>query len=170
FFDACHLLKNVRTSFQVFEIINTPSGPARWENLIKLQLLQEKEGLRAANKLSSRHIFFSNQKMKVKLAVQTLSNSVASALVYCKKTGCAGFRDVDATSKFISIFDKLFDVFNSRSPACKGFKAPISSTNWSQIKTFMNEAKFCLFNLRDVNNQLVVNGRKKMGFIGFLFN
>lgn len=37
-----------------------------------------------ANKLSDRHIFFENKKMKVKLAAQLFSNSVATAINLCR--------------------------------------------------------------------------------------
>jgi hypothetical protein len=64
--------------------------------------------------------------MKVKLAVQTLSQSAASTLLFCHEIKLRHFEDCPPTAEFISIFDRLFDIFNSRSPLGKGFKAPIS--------------------------------------------
>jgi len=46
--------------------------------------LKDKEGLLAANKLNERHIQWNPQKMKVKLAAQTLSSSVAGSLFFCQ--------------------------------------------------------------------------------------
>ena len=51
-----------------------------WKFIEELHKLQETEGLRLANKLRSAHIDWKPQKMKVNLAAQTLSSSVADAL------------------------------------------------------------------------------------------
>lgn len=71
-------------------------------------------GLRFANKLRQRHISFSNQIMKVKLATQLLSMSVAKS---------SKFKDSSAIVNFISIMNNLFDVMNTRK--FHGFKRPI---------------------------------------------
>ena len=44
-----------------------------WRYILALHDLQEKEGLRAANKLKKGHVFFEKTKMKVHLATQLLS-------------------------------------------------------------------------------------------------
>ena len=44
--------------------------------------LQESEGLRFGNKLSGKHIEFQHHKMNLKVAAQTLSNSVADAMEF----------------------------------------------------------------------------------------
>lgn len=54
----------------------------RWEYFTKLHSIQVNEGLHLSNKL--RHIEYHKQKMKVKLAVQIFSSSVADALDICK--------------------------------------------------------------------------------------
>jgi hypothetical protein len=46
--------------------------------------LQEKEKLVLANKLTKYYIEFKKQIMKVKLATQTLSSSVADAIDFCR--------------------------------------------------------------------------------------
>ena len=45
--------------------------------------LQDKEGLRLGNKLKLAHIQWRQQKMKVNLAAQALSASLADAIEYC---------------------------------------------------------------------------------------
>ena len=52
--------------------------------MTRLQELQESEGLHLANKLRPAHVNWKPQKMKVNLAVQALSSSVAHALEYCE--------------------------------------------------------------------------------------
>ncbi|ELT89569.1 hypothetical protein CAPTEDRAFT_194610, partial [Capitella teleta] len=54
--------------------LRTDTGKVRWQDIAALHSLQEKEGLRAANKLTKGHIQFDNRKMSVKLAAQTLSS------------------------------------------------------------------------------------------------
>lgn len=78
----------------------------KWEYIEKLQKLQEKEGLRAANKLTRAHIEFSRQIMKVKLAAQTLSSSVSKALDFTRLLGLADFEGSEGTAKFIADVDQ----------------------------------------------------------------
>lgn len=54
-------------------LIDQNSREIKWSYIESLQKLQSQEGLRAGNKLHERHIQWQEQKMKVKLAVQTLS-------------------------------------------------------------------------------------------------
>lgn len=61
--------------------------------------------------------------MKVKLATQLLSRSVADALNFCKyNLNLPAFVGVDATVKFIEIFNDVFDILNTRSIKCIGKK------------------------------------------------
>ena len=50
FFDACHLLKNIRGALHALPKINTSVGTARWTDIVRLQELQASEGLHAGNK------------------------------------------------------------------------------------------------------------------------
>ncbi len=50
-----------------------------------LSIRQEEEGLSLANEINVNHILWQRHKMKVKLAVQTLSSSVANALELLQK-------------------------------------------------------------------------------------
>ena len=54
-----------------------------WEHISSLHDLQSAEGLHLGNKLTASHVHYGRQKMKVYLAAQVLSNSVADALEYC---------------------------------------------------------------------------------------
>lgn len=73
--------------------------------VVLLELVQEEEGLSLANKLSRFHIKFQTQKMKVKLAVQTISASVASALTLLKRLKVKEFMNCDGTVNFIKTTD-----------------------------------------------------------------
>jgi hypothetical protein len=171
FFDACHLLKNLRGALHSLQEISEPTfGTARWLDIVKLENLQGTEGLRAANKLTNNHVNFQQQKMKVKLAAQVLSSSVAKALEYASKLGLHGFSDSSGTSKFVALVDHMFDIFNSRTPVAKGYKGPIRVSNYETVKTFLQSAKEVLLNMTDMTGKKLCEGKRKIAVIGFAFN
>jgi hypothetical protein len=129
--DVCHMIKLVRYTLGDLKIIADNEGKQiRWQHVTDLVEMQESMGLRAANKLSVRHIDYCKHKMKVKLAAQVLSSSVADALDFlrldCKDLKQAGN---DATVKFIRIIDHPFDVLNSHSPIAHGYKSALRANN-----------------------------------------
>ena len=66
-------------------------------------------------------------KMNVKLAAETLSTSVADAIENLREDKkIPEFEGSEATCKFISIIDKLFDICNSQSSIESYSKATIS--------------------------------------------
>lgn len=60
-----------------------------------------------ANKLGIRHVDFSNQKMKVRLAAQVLSSSVADAIQFMKDSKVQGF-EVTQVFNISLILNKAF--------------------------------------------------------------
>ena len=100
--DICHMLKLVRNTLGDGGILVDKDGKkVCWEYIIALQQLQEKEGLRLGNKLKLAHIRWWQQKMKVNLAAQTFSASVADAIEYCTNTlKLDQFQGLEATSVF----------------------------------------------------------------------
>ena len=91
--------------------------------------MQHEEGIRAANKLSKKHVDYSHNKMKVKLAVQVFSNSVGKALQYLAKSGHPQFVGAEPTADFILAVDRAFDFLNGSSPLGKGYKSPMTRHN-----------------------------------------
>ena len=102
-YDPCHMIKLVRNMLQAYDSILSPSGRVDWSYIKSLNNVQEEAGLRLANKLTARHINFFRQKMKVKLAVQVFSSSVASALECLQSSGHPAFTDVTATVEFVKV-------------------------------------------------------------------
>ena len=125
FMDVCHMLKLVRNTFAELGIlVDGENGKISWRYITELQKLQDKEGLRLANKLKQDHIRWYQQKMKVNLASQTISSSVADAIEYCAThLKMPQFEGSGATVKFIRTFDRLFDILNSRNPFARGYKS-----------------------------------------------
>lgn len=69
--------------------------------------------------------------MKVRLAAQTLSNSVAKSLEYCeKKHFGVNFDwtndDLQPTIKYVQMFNDLFDTLNSRFFYTTDYAKPLS--------------------------------------------
>ena len=74
--------------------------------------------------------------MKVKLAVQFLSASVASILRYLKRIlRLPQFQQCEATANFCQIFNDIFDRLNSRNNLCKvASKRCIDKQNIDEIR------------------------------------
>ncbi|KAL3172255.1 hypothetical protein MRX96_013229 [Rhipicephalus microplus] len=83
--DACHTIKLVRNCLgSVNHLTDIQGRKMKWSYIEALEALQQKEGLHLGNKLTKVHLEWAKQKMKVRLAVQTLSSSVADALDFCE--------------------------------------------------------------------------------------
>lgn len=123
--DACHNVKLARNALWTFGAFKDEnSNLIEWRYIDKLFKLQNKIGFKLGNKISSAHINWKGNSMKVKLAVQLLSSSVADAPAYLSQT-LIEFEKCEATIKFIRIIDEIFDFLNSRNPFAKGLKQPI---------------------------------------------
>ena len=79
--DACHMLKLAINALAEFQAFKTEDGQLiEWRYVSQLCSFQHHEGLSLANKLTLSHIQWQKENMKVKLAAQTFSASVADAL------------------------------------------------------------------------------------------
>lgn len=121
FWDACHMLKLCRNTFGEKRIlIDGEGGKIDWKFIDNLVKIQQKQGLNAATKLTSRHVEFNNEKMKVKLAAQVLSVSVSHALTFCeRKVKDDDFVNSSATAKFCLMLNNCFDILNGRNAFAK---------------------------------------------------
>lgn len=111
-------------------------GQAEWCYIEGLASKQHEAGLRLGNKLTQRHINFEQQKMKVSLAAQTLSSSVATAIQYMREMGDSEFQDTEATEFFLRLIDTWFDIMNSHNIFCTGYKRAIDFSNLQFLKQF----------------------------------
>lgn len=86
FWDTVYMLKLVRNTLGEKKVIINPVGEQiKWHHIETLQNIQETKGLHAANKLKRSHINYFENKMSLRLAVQTLSSSVSSSLLFCER-------------------------------------------------------------------------------------
>lgn len=166
--DPCHMVKLCRNAFAETNMIS-PSGIISFQYVRDLHYHQQEIGLKYANKLSSVHIFFKNKKMKVNLATQTISSSVADAIEFLKETGHPNFCNSEATIEFIRIFDRLFDIMNTRSAYGNGYKSPLTLQNKDYWINIFKISENYIKNLK-LNNKFVTDSNRKTFALGFIIN
>lgn len=117
-FDPPHLLKALRNNFLKYKLEykreNFGTVTADWKYIYDFFEIDKGIEPRVAPKLTKNHVNpVGRSKMKVKLASQALSTSVAAGISLLKSVG--KFDEAAThTAFFISMIDKLFDSFNSK--------------------------------------------------------
>ncbi len=125
--DACHVLKRARNALAELKLMRDGDGNAtKWEHIGLLNEIQCDEGLKFTSRLGAKHTNFQQHKMKVNVAAQTLSSSVAGAIEFLLDCGIPEFEDAAGTVSFIRVVDRLFHFLNSRSRFSKGYQQPVS--------------------------------------------
>ena len=82
----------------------------KWQYIKALNSIQEDLRLSLANRLKKQHILWTKHKMNVRIAAQTLSFSVASAIDFLwEQTDLPEFKGSEATTHFIKQVDMIFD-------------------------------------------------------------
>lgn len=111
-FDAPHLLKSSRNNIMRHNAIYD-GKVAKWDHIRMLYDHDSTRLPRAAPKLSNGHIFLpAFGEMRVGVAAETLSQTVASAIrLYVASDVLPD--ECEATARFCSDIDRLFDVFNA---------------------------------------------------------
>ena len=74
-------------------LIDGSGNKIKWDYVVKLHELQKREGFHLGNKLKEEHIEFTKNKMKVRLATQVLSRSVAKSLLVCQDMKMPDFKE-----------------------------------------------------------------------------
>jgi hypothetical protein len=170
YLDACHMLKLIRNCLaSQGKLTHGDGNEILWiffENLVNLQNI---EGLHAATKLRKRHLQWAREKMKVKIAAQTFSNSVADAFLFlCLDLQHEDFLGATGTATFCKIFNNLFDILNSRNWASKTkYRKPLSMSNHTEIIDYLKYCKNYILGLK-LNGVPVVQTNRRTGFLGFL--
>ena len=75
-----------------------------------------------------------------------------------------------ATSKFISMVDHMFDIFNSRTPKAYGFKKPLTAKSVIATSAFLQDCKNCLLSVSDSTGKRISESRRHMSALGFVVN
>lgn len=170
FLDAAHMLKLVRNTLGDWRILYDQNGKSiEWDYFKKLVDLQEEGGLHLATKLRRRHIWYFKEKMKVSLAAQTFSASVADALTLCKNECFDGFQNSDSTIEFCRKINDIFDFLNTRNFLGQlQYKRPLYANLEEHINTFVKDSILYLESLKGQNNIPILESQRKTGFIGLI--
>lgn len=169
--DPCHMLKLVRNTLGDYGSIKDGDGNTiKWYYFQKLVELQEESGLHCATKLRKRHINYKKEKMRVKLAVQTLSASVGDAFIYCAQDlNIPEFYGSEATAVFCKTVNNIFDFLNTRNfLGNTQFKKPLYKGSESFLVNFLNTSVKYLSNLRNLSDINILLTGRKTGFLGLI--
>lgn len=163
--DAPHLLKNARNYLLRGNVtVLSFSAKASFHHLKDLYELDLKSSFKMVPKLTKQHVYdlqYAN-KMKVKLAAQTLSNSCAAALNFCVANNKLQ-SSAAATAEYCKRFNDILDALNSSSPRdTVTLRRPLSSG--SLVEKHLQGALIWLEELKVLNAD-----RRKCPFIdGFI--
>lgn len=105
------MLKLVRKHFASNKIYHQ-NQLVNWgliETIVQKQMLCN---FNLCNKLTNLHVRWYQKPMNVKLAAETISNSVADTIGLLRKDGYDEFQESDATEKFVRFFNDAFDILN----------------------------------------------------------
>ncbi|CAI6353718.1 unnamed protein product [Macrosiphum euphorbiae] len=162
-FDPPHLLKSTRNMFFKHNFLINDSIVTK-AHIDSFYNYDSENNLRLAPKLKHAHIHPGPfEKMRVYLAAQIFSNSVASGMSTTLTSGILP-PSAQYTIDFISDMDKLFDIFNSyKAPNLKEFNKPFKNTE-SQIN-HLNKMAEVFRNMKVVNKLNGSNITNRMNFI-----
>ena len=110
-YDPPHLLKSVRNNLFKYSIEFDDQKTARWTDITNFFQIDQKQRFRLAPKLTKRHVELpAFSKMKVKLAAQVISRTVAAALeTHSQIVGSS----CSETAEFLMKFNDIFDCMNT---------------------------------------------------------
>ena len=107
--------------------------------------------------------------MKVKLAAQTLSSSVANAIEFlAENMKMKVFEGSGPTVRFLRIFNNVFDILNTRNLSGRGFKAPLTVENNATWEPYLDTASLYIHSLKTLEGRPLFETQKKTFVVGFL--
>ena len=166
--DAPHMLKLARNAMADLGVLVDEKAYIKWDFIRILHERQLDEGLKFGDKLSARHIEFQRHKMKVKVAAQTLSSSVADAIEFLMENDHPLFQGADATIYFIRTINRIFDLLNSKKLKGTGFKKPLKLEDKAKWMKVIDVGMEYLEKLRTVSGQPILQHRRKTFVLGFI--
>lgn len=138
--DPCHMLKLIRNCLGTKKMFQYGDEKIEWVFFERLESCRVNSNF-VTHKLTKKHIQWHRNKMNVKLAAQTFSDSVANSMEYLEQHNHSGFEGCGGTVKFNRTINNLFDIFNSKKPGSnKIFKNPLCRTSAQATFAFLDEA------------------------------
>ena len=151
-YDPPHLIKAVRNNLMKYDF-HFGVKIASWQDVKNLYDRDSLMSIRCCPKLTEKHINPNGfTKMKVKLATQVLSHTVAAAISTYVSLGALP-ASAAGTAEFITAFDKIFDCLNSsslKSAQGKLYRKALSDSS-AHLKFLTDEAIPFLSSLKVIN-------------------
>lgn len=171
--DPPHMLKLLRNCFASKSVFSS-TGEIDWNLIERLVDLQIKMGVNLGNKINKKHLDWANHKGNVRIAAETLSQSVADSLIQLKNDGHGLFQNSIPTADFLKFINNLFDIMNSKENHNGAkFKHAMCADTIDDIRLFFQQAKNYLKELRiKVNGKIkpILKTRNFTPFFGFYHN
>lgn len=171
-YDPSHMIKLVRNILGNQKVIFCGKHKIEWKFFISLVEFSKNKNIELTHKLNKRHLEFNDRIMHVRTAVETLSGSAADSMDFLRRNGIKEFADAEATIKFTQVFNRLWDIMNSRRIRTDTFKSALNPANKDAVFAFLEEAKEYILSLEIMNKQgkrvPIVQSSSLTGFRGFL--
>lgn len=173
-FDPPHMLKLARKHFSSGVIYHNDKLVA-WNLLEMLVEKQSLDNFNLCNKLKNIHINWHQKPMNVRIAVETISNSVANALDQLCNDRYEEFKEATTTSKFLRYFNDAFDILNfaEGKKSDDKYKMPLCNETANNIFEFAERFKQYITELEyrtSTKTEPLWTSAVGMGFLGFYFN
>lgn len=98
-----------------------------------------------------------------------LENKLTNAhIIFFKQL--VNFTNCVKTVRFIRTINRIFDILNSRKIVAPFFKQELCEDHIERVRQFICGAKHYLNNLRFLNGKLVVNSKRRIGFVGVMIS
>lgn len=168
--DPSHMIKLARNCIANNKVLIGPNNAKiKWQYFVRLEKFREL-GLSHTHKLNKTHIEYARSKMNVRIAVQTLSNSVANSMQYLKDHNFEGFTKCAATIQFTRCLNNIFDIMNTKNAASDNiYKKAINSLNEKEIFAFFHDAIKYLRSLKLPDGKNVINSKTRTAFKGIFY-
>lgn len=171
FLDAPHMIKLIRNCLDRLKIVyDMDCNEVKWEFILKLINLQTSYNINFCNKLTRNHAEYHNNKMNVRTAAQTVSNSTGTALEFLDKIlKIPEFANSEATARFLRTFNNLFDILNAKlKHTDHKYKRPQSKDTFNEFSEYFKATSDYIRGLKMVENKGFVPLLKTKSFVPFL--
>lgn len=171
--DASHMIKLVRNTLARNKILyDGNNSKIEWKYFEWLEKFRSEKGYTMVHKLTKRHIQWYRAPMNVRLATETISNSVANAMEFLMRQRKKQFVNCPATVQFIRNFNNAFDILNTKDISNSNvYKNAMNPSKQSQIFSFFDEMIEYIKSLRIASKgKLLIKTVRKTAFRGLIID
>lgn len=169
--DPSHMLKLARNAIGKQKILyDGNGGKIEWKYFQQLEIYRSEKGYVLAHKLTKKHIQWERAPMRVHLATETLSNSVANAMTFLNLKGKKEFANCLPTVRFIRYFNNVFDSLNSKGVTDSKFKTSITPDNHLRFLSYFQETIQYISSLKMGSGKSILFSKRKTAFRGLIID